>query len=116
MSASTHCDVEALLKKIPGHASTTWPQGERFVQAFRHGTMSVELYAPLNEDPQTPHLQDELYFVISGEGTFVHEGARVSVSTGSALFVPAGDHHHFEGFSSDFMTWVVFWGPEGGEH
>jgi uncharacterized protein YjlB len=31
------------------------------------------------------------------------------------LFVPAGTTHRFEDFSADFATWVVFWGPQGGE-
>jgi mannose-6-phosphate isomerase-like protein (cupin superfamily) len=115
ITAPVHCDLAHLLSKIPGAISTKWPQGERLVQALTHGTMSVELYAPLHEDPQTPHAQDELYFVLSGDSTFVHEGVRVRVSAGSALFVPAGDEHRFEDFSSDFVTWVVFWGPEGGE-
>jgi len=31
------------------------------------------------------------------------------------LFVPAGVEHRFENFSDDFATWVIFYGPEGGE-
>jgi mannose-6-phosphate isomerase-like protein (cupin superfamily) len=36
------------------------------------GTPDIEVrhYAPRNVDNQTPHDQDELYFVISGSGTF----------------------------------------------
>ena len=34
---------------------------------------------------------------------------------GDALFVAADDPHHFEAMSDDFVTWVVFWGPKGGE-
>jgi hypothetical protein len=29
--------------------------------------------------------------------------------------VPAGKAHRFENFTPDFATWVVFWGPQGGE-
>jgi hypothetical protein len=29
--------------------------------------------------------------------------------------VPAGVEHRFEEFSGDFGTWVIFYGPEGGE-
>jgi hypothetical protein len=28
------------------------------------------------------------------------------------LFVPAGMIHHFEKFSDDFATWVIFYGEE----
>ena len=35
------------------------------------------------------------------------------------LFAPRGadtqSPHRFEAFSEDFATWVVFWGPPGGE-
>jgi hypothetical protein len=31
------------------------------------------------------------------------------------LFVPAGIEHRFYDFSDDFCTWVMFYGPEGGE-
>jgi len=31
------------------------------------------------------------------------------------LFVPAGIEHRFENFTSDFATWVIFYGKEGGE-
>jgi hypothetical protein len=37
------------------------------------------------------------------------------VEAGSFLFVPAGHTHRFEHFSSDFVVWVAFYGPEGGE-
>jgi hypothetical protein len=29
--------------------------------------------------------------------------------------VAAGVQHRFEEFSDDFATWVIFYGPEGGE-
>jgi hypothetical protein len=29
--------------------------------------------------------------------------------------VPARVAHRFEEFTPDFATWVVFWGPPGGE-
>jgi mannose-6-phosphate isomerase-like protein (cupin superfamily) len=53
--------------------------------------------------------------VISGNGEFVLEDVRMSFAPGTALFVPAGKSHRFENFTPDFATWVVFWGPEGGE-
>ncbi len=46
---------------------------------------------------------------------FVNEDRRHPFSVGDVLFVPAGVAHRFEDFSDDFGTWVVFYGPEGGE-
>lgn len=77
--------------------------------------MSVEYYAPEKVDQQTPHKQDELYVVASGSGTFFRDGERVSIAKGDVLFVPAGMEHRFENFTHDFATWVIFYGPDGGE-
>ncbi len=40
---------------------------------------------------------------------------RFDAAPGDAFFVAAGVAHKFENFSSDFATWVVFYGPPGGE-
>ena len=82
---------------------------------LRHGTMKVGLYAPRERDTQGPHKQDELYIVASGSGTFVKAGQTRPVAAGDILFVEAGVEHRFDTFSDDFSTWVVFWGPPGGE-
>ncbi|MCB1936510.1 MAG: cupin domain-containing protein [Nitrosomonas sp.] len=89
--------------------------GEPFAQAFRHGSMSVEVYAPREMDVQTPHDQDELYFIHSGQGELVIAGERHLFAPGMVFFVPAHVEHRFENFTSDFAAWVVFWGPKGGE-
>jgi mannose-6-phosphate isomerase-like protein (cupin superfamily) len=66
-------------------------------------------------DEQTPHTRDELYVVAQGSGTFVNGDRRHPFTSGDVLFVPAGAPHRFEDFSDDFGTWVIFYGPEGGE-
>ncbi|WPU96829.1 cupin domain-containing protein [Mucilaginibacter sabulilitoris] len=89
--------------------------GQLFVKVIQHGSMSVEIYRPDNIDPQTPHLQDELYMIISGHGEFLNDGVRTTFQQGDVLFVKAGTEHRFENFTSDFATWVIFYGPVGGE-
>jgi mannose-6-phosphate isomerase-like protein (cupin superfamily) len=90
-------------------------EGRRYTESLSHGTMRLGLYAPRKFDPQKPHEQDELYVVVHGTGTFVHGAERTRFEPGDALFVAAGIEHRFEDFSEDFATWVVFWGPSGGE-
>jgi mannose-6-phosphate isomerase-like protein (cupin superfamily) len=107
--------IASLLQRLPGPRTAKWPDGERFAEAFRHGTLTVELYAPVGTDPQSPHDRDEVYFVISGAGNFVIAGERSRFDAGDALFVGAHVVHHFEDFTPDFATWVVFFGPVGGE-
>jgi mannose-6-phosphate isomerase-like protein (cupin superfamily) len=96
------------------------PEGRRSAELMRHGSMTLRYYAPDRIDPQTPHDQDEIYIVYSGGGTVLSgrtEGMleRKSFGPGDAIFVPAGHVHRFVDFSADFATWVVFWGPAGGE-
>ena len=83
---------------------------------FEHGTLQVKMYRPAGTDKQEPHDRDEVYFVASGSGWFLNGPDRHAFSSGDMLFVPAGVVHRFEDFSDDFYTWVVFYGPTGGEH
>ena len=103
------------MAQIPGQPSVQWPAGERYALGFEHGTMSLGYYAPVGSDPQQPHQRDEIYIVQSGTSEFVLEDQRLSLAAGDAVFVPAGAVHRFEDFSQDFGTWVIFWGPPGGE-
>jgi len=73
-----------------------------------------------------------MYFIVSGHGLFMRArdvmpiGDDVSLpvageerarfKAGDVLFVPAGTEHRFEEMSEDFGCWIVFYGPEGGEH
>ena len=101
---------EAALQALAGD-----PLGMRFRQLFRHGSLEVEIYKPVGRDLQIAHARDEVYVVIAGHGDFTCAGQRHAVVPGELLFAPAGIEHHFENFSDDFCTWVLFYGPEGGE-
>ncbi len=105
-----HARLADILANIAGGRTE---QAHRY--PIRHGSMRVGVYAPRGRDEQTPHGQDELYIVIAGSGTFERGEERVPFAPGTVLFVPAGMAHRFTGFGDDFATWVVFWGPEGGE-
>ncbi len=82
---------------------------------LKHGTMTLEFYAPRGVDAQTPHTKDEIYIIMAGQGWFRCGTDRFAIVKGDALFVPAGIEHRFEDFSDDFDTWVIFYGSEGGE-
>jgi mannose-6-phosphate isomerase-like protein (cupin superfamily) len=97
------------MKKLPDR------EGKPFTELFRHGSLSVELYAPRGDDRQQPHTRDEVYIVAQGSGTFLNGSERISFTAGDLLFAAAGEVHRFEEFTPDFFTWVLFYGPEGGE-
>ncbi len=86
-----------------------------FVLLMQHGSMQVEYFSPKKEDTQTPHKQDELYVIATGNSLFYRGDEVINCKQGDVLFVPAGMHHHFQNFSDDFATWVIFYGKDGGE-
>ena len=110
--------AQALLQ-LPAAPTAIWPEGAPFVAMMAGGTMTVEVFAPgisgIDDDLQTMHTQDELYFVQSGRGELIIKDRRFRAAPGDAFFVPAGITHQFKNFSKDFVTWVVFYGPQGGE-
>ena len=103
-----HATVEAAL-------ALPIPAGARSAQVLAHGSMKLRISAPKGDDRQTPHTQDEVYVVVRGTGWFSCARARRKFGPGDVLFAAAGEEHRFEDFSDDFVTWVIFYGPEGGE-
>jgi glyoxylate utilization-related uncharacterized protein len=108
MSTDFHLALDLTAEKLK-------ESGKLFAEFFKHGSLVVELYKPVQTDKQTPHTRDEVYIIASGSGRFHVNGEYVSFKTGDFLFVPAGADHRFEDFTPDFQTWVLFYGPEGGE-
>jgi mannose-6-phosphate isomerase-like protein (cupin superfamily) len=99
-------DAEAGIQRLAGeHASSV----------FRRGTLHVKLWRPVPPNEQTPHPQDELYIVVHGRGTLVHDGKRDPFEPGDLMLIAAGTEHHVEDFSDDLTVWVVFYGAVGGE-
>ena len=90
-------------------------QDKRFTVLLKNGSMSIEYFAPINIDTQQPHIQDEIYVIASGSSQFYRNGEVINCNKGDVLFVPAKMEHRFMNFSNDFATWVIFYGPEGGE-
>ena len=88
---------------------------QQFVQLFSYGSLQIELYKPDKIDKQHPHSRDEVYVIVSGKALFYNEGVIVEVKPNDCLHVPAFAEHRFFNFSDDFVTWVFFYGPEGGE-
>ncbi len=108
-------ELEEVIKKLPLPATEKWPKGVWDISPFEHGSMSVVLFTPKEQDYQTPHEQDEIYVVFKGEGQLVATDNSYSFKAGDVLFVQAGEEHRFENFSEDLVLWAVFWGPKGGE-
>jgi mannose-6-phosphate isomerase-like protein (cupin superfamily) len=64
-------------------------------------------------DPQSPHTEDELYYVISGRGRVTVGTEARDVATGSLVFVAARVPHRFHDIAERLEILVVFGPAEG---
>lgn len=61
-------------------------------------------------DPQSPHTEDELYYVVAGRGAITVGSEARDVTTGSLVFVEATVPHRFHDILERLVVLVVF-GP-----
>ena len=84
--------------------------GKLYHEFLRVPAMSAGLYVlPAGgTDPQRPHHEDEMYYVIRGHGNFRAGDEETEVSAGSILFVAAEVEHHFCDISEELAILVFF--------
>ena len=84
--------------------------GELYREFLRVPAMSAGLYVlpPGGTDPQRPHHQDEMYYVIRGHGRFRAGEEDTEVSAGSVLFVAAELEHRFHDVTEELAVLVLF--------
>lgn len=99
---------EEFLAKLPLPADDKWKDGVPVIPAFVRSGFVLEFFAPRRTDHQTPHEKDEFYIIVRGAADLVKEDETVNCQVGDAIFVAAGEKHHFENISEDFGAWVIF--------
>ncbi|MCZ6634794.1 MAG: cupin domain-containing protein [bacterium] len=75
------------------------------VSTLRTGLYELKAGA---EDPQQPHTQDEVYYVIQGRAVFEAGSEARPVASGSVIYVRAGVDHRFREITEDLQTLVFF--------
>jgi len=85
-----------------------------YLEFLRHDSMSLGLYAlPAGGvDPQQPHDEDEVYYIVSGQGQITVGEETQPVLPGSLVFVAAHVPHKFHDISEDLKILVFFAPPE----
>jgi mannose-6-phosphate isomerase-like protein (cupin superfamily) len=84
--------------------------GELYREFLRVESMSAGLYVleAGAADPQSPHAQDEVYYVVSGRARLTSGGDERTVEAGDVLFVPAQEEHRFHSIEERLSLLVVF--------
>jgi mannose-6-phosphate isomerase-like protein (cupin superfamily) len=59
-------------------------------------------------DTQTSHPRDEIYYVIDGEGFLRISKKDHRISKGTTVFVPANTEHNFHGNQVDLIVLYIF--------
>ena len=84
--------------------------GKQHLEILRRADLSAGIYVlPRGaNDTQSPHSEDELYYVISGRARFKAGDADRDVTAGDTLFVAAQLPHRFHSIDEDLVLLVVF--------
>jgi mannose-6-phosphate isomerase-like protein (cupin superfamily) len=87
--------------------------GESYFQFINAGSLSVGQYllATDADDPQAPHAEDEVYYVVSGRAMIRVGDDDRAVGPGSLIFVGAQVPHRFFDIQAD-LALLVFFAPE----
>jgi mannose-6-phosphate isomerase-like protein (cupin superfamily) len=85
-------------------------RAETWSEPLRVPAMSVGVYLlPTDStDDQTPHDEDEIYYVVRGRAVLRTGSSTRAVGPGDCIFVAAGDTHRFEDITEDLELLVVF--------
>lgn len=119
------CRIGQLPRRIPGPPNTVRPQGVRSAVAMKLEAMHLHRFRPGTrkpQQPQQPHTRGDLYVLIAGRAGLVTDRTdradrcveRRPCRPDDVPSGAAGAPHRLAGNSPQFMTWVVFCGPDGG--
>lgn len=89
--------------------------GQPYYEFIRRDSLSAGIYhlAAGEADRQRPHSEDEVYYVIGGEGRVEIEGELTDVRPGSVVYVAKHVPHRFVDYP-DGLTLLVIFAPARG--
>ncbi|HEY7617436.1 MAG TPA: cupin domain-containing protein [Terriglobales bacterium] len=84
--------------------------GKLYLEFLRVPTMSAGIYVlpPGGTDPQLPHREDEMYYVVRGRAHMRVGAEDQPVSPGSIIFVRAEVDHKFHSVEEELVVLVFF--------
>jgi mannose-6-phosphate isomerase-like protein (cupin superfamily) len=87
-------------------------KGSNYLEFLRVSSMSAGVYvlAAGSSDLQSPHRQDEMYYVIQGKARMRVGSEDQAITQGSVVFVAANVEHRFYDIEEE-LTVLVFFAP-----
>ena len=84
--------------------------GKLYFEFLRVPAMSAGVYvlAKGDSDPQKPHREDEMYYVVRGRARMQIGSDHAEVHPGSVIFVEAGLEHRFYNVQEELVVLVFF--------
>jgi mannose-6-phosphate isomerase-like protein (cupin superfamily) len=109
-SAGAPEQVPVQFSRISEIAERRARQGNAYLEFLRATSMSAGVYvlAAGAVDRQSPHQQDELYFVVQGKARMRAGREDHSITGGSLIFVPAQEQHQFYDIEEELTVLVLF--------
>ncbi len=91
--------------------------GKPYLEFLKVPALSVGVYtlSADSEDPQSPHTEDEVYYVAQGIATIRVGAEDHPVFAGSIVYVPALVEHRFHNIIQE-LTVLVFFAPAEYSH
>jgi mannose-6-phosphate isomerase-like protein (cupin superfamily) len=85
-------------------------RGQRYYEFIRIPALSMGLYVLPSGgvDPQSPHTEDEVYYVVGGQALIHVAGEDRPVQAGSMVVVEANVAHRFHTITEDLAVLVFF--------
>jgi len=83
---------------------------KKYLEFLRVPAMSAGVYvlAAGSTDPQSPHKEDEMYYVVRGRVRMRAGSEDQPVGEGSVIFVGAGVEHRFYDIAEELVVLVFF--------
>ena len=85
-------------------------KGKLYLEFLRVPAMSAGVYVlpKRGTDPQKPHGEDEMYYVVRGRARMQIGSDHAEVHPGSVIFVEAGLEHRFYNVQEELVVLVFF--------
>lgn len=108
-------DLAAMLgRRYPaGRRTRNLVGGAAPIQAANFCMGYVELDANGGQVPWHNHDQEEVYFILQGEGELCLGEEITTVAAGQAVYVPSGEFHQLTNTSSATLEMIYCYGPAG---